>query len=105
MSSHALTDNPWLPRASCDSSCIRPDGSHTSHPAVVALRTSTRIFCALMLFPALPLLAVPLPGRSKIQRIYCRMMLRCIGVRALAATLGSKPSRLPAVLRLMRPSS
>jgi 1-acyl-sn-glycerol-3-phosphate acyltransferase len=81
MSSHALTDNPWLPRASCDSSCIRPDTSHTSHPAVVALRTSARIFCALMLFPVLPLLAVPLPGKSKIQRIYCRMMLRCIGVR------------------------
>jgi 1-acyl-sn-glycerol-3-phosphate acyltransferase len=81
MSSHALTDNPWLPRASCDSSCIRPDTSHTSRPAVVALRTSARIVCALMLFPALPLLAVPLPGKSKIQRIYCRMMLRCIGVR------------------------
>ena len=27
------------------------------------------------------MLAVPLPGKSKIQRIYCRMMLRCIGVR------------------------
>ncbi|MDT5107178.1 MAG: hypothetical protein QOI25_4691 [Mycobacterium sp.] len=81
MSSHALTENPWLPRASCDSSCIRSDASHASRPTVVALRTSVRIACALMLFPLLPLLAVPLPGKSRIQRIYCRLMLRCIGVR------------------------
>ena len=29
----------------------------------------------------MPLLAVPLPGRSRIQRLYCRLMLRCLGVR------------------------
>jgi 1-acyl-sn-glycerol-3-phosphate acyltransferase len=81
MSSHALTENPWLPRASCDSSCIRSDLSHTSRPAVVALRTSARVLCALTLLTAVPLLAVPLPGRSRIQRLYCRMMLRCLGVR------------------------
>ncbi|WP_029115005.1 1-acyl-sn-glycerol-3-phosphate acyltransferase [Mycobacterium sp. URHB0044] len=81
MSSHALGENPWLPRASCDASCIRCDASHASRPAVVALRTSARIACALMLFPALPLLAMPLPGKSRIQRVYCRLMLRCLGVR------------------------
>jgi 1-acyl-sn-glycerol-3-phosphate acyltransferase len=81
MNSHELTDSPWVPRASCDSSCIRSDASHASRPSVVALRTSVRVACALTLFLALPLLAVPLPGRSKIQRIYCRLMLRCIGVR------------------------
>jgi 1-acyl-sn-glycerol-3-phosphate acyltransferase len=81
MSSHALTESPWLPRASCDSSCICTDASHASAPTVVALRTSLRIACAMMLFPLLPLLAVPLPGKSRIQRIYCRLMLRCIGVR------------------------
>jgi 1-acyl-sn-glycerol-3-phosphate acyltransferase len=47
----------------------------------VALRTAARIACALVLLPALPLLAVPLPGRSKVQRVYCRLMLRCLGVR------------------------
>ena len=47
----------------------------------MALRTAARIACALVLLPALPLLAVPLPGRSRIQRVYCRMMLRCLGVR------------------------
>ena len=36
---------------------------------------------AIILFTAVPLLAVPLPGRSRVQRLYCRMMLRCLGVR------------------------
>lgn len=81
MSSHALTDNPWLPRASCDSSCIRSDLAHASRPVIVALRTAARVTCALTLLIAVPLLAVPLPGRSRIQRLYCRMMLRCLGVR------------------------
>jgi len=39
------------------------------------------VICALLLFAAVPLLAVPLPGRSRIQRVYCRLMLRCLGVR------------------------
>jgi 1-acyl-sn-glycerol-3-phosphate acyltransferase len=81
MSSHALDENPWLPRASCDSSCIGSGTSHGSRRTVVALRTSARIACAFLLFPALPLLAMPLPGKSRIQRIYCRLMLRCLGVR------------------------
>jgi 1-acyl-sn-glycerol-3-phosphate acyltransferase len=96
MSSHALTDNPWLPRASCDSSCIRCDASHGSRRAVVALRTSVRIACAMVILPAAALLAVPMPGKSKAQRIYCRMMLRCLGVRI---TVSGGPIRnLPGVL-------
>ncbi len=81
MSSHSLAENPWLPRASCDSTCIRSDAAPTSRPTVVAVRTAARIACAVMLVPALPLLAIPLPGRSRVQRIYCRLMLRCLGVR------------------------
>ncbi|MDT5155004.1 MAG: hypothetical protein QOI01_6737 [Mycobacterium sp.] len=80
MSSHtAPADSPWLPRASCDASCVRAGATQAS--AVVALRTAARIACALVLLPALPLLAVPLPGRSRVQRVYCRLMLRCLGVR------------------------
>lgn len=85
-----LADHPWLPRASCDASCVRTDPSHASRPAVVMLRTTARLACALSLLPALPLLAVPLPGRSRIQRIYCRWMLRCLGVRI---TLSGGPIR------------
>ena len=76
-----LLDSPWLPRASCDSSCVHTDPAQMSRAMVVAVRTAARILCALVLLPALPLLAVPLPGRSRIQRIYCRLMLRCLGVR------------------------
>ena len=69
----------WLPRATCDTNCV------TSGPAgpavVVALRVAIRAgFAVLMLF-AVPLLAVPVPGRSHVQRSYCRLMLRCLGVR------------------------
>jgi 1-acyl-sn-glycerol-3-phosphate acyltransferase len=49
--------------------------------AVVALRTTLRVMLTLILVPALPLLAVPMPGRSHIQRGYCRLVLRCLGVR------------------------
>jgi 1-acyl-sn-glycerol-3-phosphate acyltransferase len=81
MSSHQLTNNPWLPRASCDSSCIAVGASNGSRRPVVMLRTVARIACALTLLPAAALLAVPMPGKSRVQRFYCRMMLRCLGVR------------------------
>lgn len=88
MSSHGLTASPWLPRASCDASCIGV--AAVSRPAIVMLRTAARVACALLLLPALPLLAIPLPGRSRVQRIYCRLMLRCLGVRI---TLSGGPIR------------
>ena len=49
--------------------------------SVVALRIALRATFAVLLLSAMPLLAVPLPGRSHIQRGYCRLMLRCLGVR------------------------
>lgn len=36
---------------------------------------------ALILAPGLPLLGMPLPGRTHVQRVYCRLVLRCFGVR------------------------
>ena len=74
-------DNPWVPRASCDANCMRAGGAHAGRPVAVALRTILRATLAVVLFPALPLLAVPLPGRSHVQRAYCRLMLRSLGVR------------------------
>jgi 1-acyl-sn-glycerol-3-phosphate acyltransferase len=73
--------NPWLPRASCDDGCIRAGSGQPDRRAAVALRTTLRTILALMVIPALPLLAVPLPGRSHVQRGYCRLVLRCLGVR------------------------
>ncbi|HRD12324.1 MAG TPA: lysophospholipid acyltransferase family protein, partial [Mycobacterium sp.] len=48
---------------------------------LAALRAAVRIAMTLLLLPAVVLLAVPLPGRSRAQRVYCRMVLRCLGVR------------------------
>jgi len=75
------TDHPWLPRASCDSSCVRAGTDATGKRVVVAWRVAVRATCAVLLLSAVPLLAIPMPGRSHIQRRYCRMMLRCLGVR------------------------
>jgi 1-acyl-sn-glycerol-3-phosphate acyltransferase len=80
MSSHDLSEHPWLPRASCGAHCITVDTA-VSRRSVVAVRTTARIACAVLLLGAVPLLAVPLPGRSRVQRLYCRLMLRCLGVR------------------------
>jgi 1-acyl-sn-glycerol-3-phosphate acyltransferase len=47
----------------------------------VAWRIAVRATFALLLLSATPLLAIPVPGRSHVQRSYCRLMLRCLGVR------------------------
>ena len=81
MSAKGAPTHSWLPQASCDTSCIRVDPSQVSRPAIVAVRTAARLALTLALLPALPLLAIPLPGRSRVQRLYCRLMLRGLGVR------------------------
>ena len=74
--------NPWLPRASCDAE-LHADRRGAGRPARRgrtahhAADACWRCCCC----PALPLLAIPLPGRSHIQRGYCRLVLRCLGVR------------------------
>jgi 1-acyl-sn-glycerol-3-phosphate acyltransferase len=63
---------------------------------IVALRVARRIGLTLLLAPALPLLAVVLPGWSKSRQVYCRLLLWCLGVRI---TLSGGPIRnLPGVL-------
>jgi 1-acyl-sn-glycerol-3-phosphate acyltransferase len=47
----------------------------------VALRGMLALLLALLLAPPLPLLAAPLPCRTQAQRVYCRLVLRCFGVR------------------------
>ena len=57
MSSHEVSEHPWLPRASCGAHCITVDAS-ASRRSVVAVRTTARIACAvLLLLSAVPLLA------------------------------------------------
>ncbi len=77
----AANDHPWLPRASCTDDCMHAGAAPLGRRPLVVLRVLMRASLALVLLPALPLLAVPLPGRSHLQRGYCRVMLRALGVR------------------------
>ncbi|MCK8647183.1 lysophospholipid acyltransferase family protein [Mycobacterium colombiense] len=79
MNAPAGTGHSWLPRASCDAGCVGTGDAPASRRR--ALRVTLRLMLALLLAPGLPLLAVPLPGRTRVQRIYCRLVLRCLGVR------------------------
>ena len=96
MSSHGLIESPWLPRASCDSSCVRIDPSRRSRRLVTVARTSVRVACALAVLPTAALLALPLPGKARAQRLYCRLMLRSLGVRV--TTSGGPIRNLSGVL-------
>jgi 1-acyl-sn-glycerol-3-phosphate acyltransferase len=73
--------SPWIPRATCDASCVAAGAAPSGRRVVVAIRVAVRATFAVMLLSAVPLLAIPLPGRSHIQRGYCKMMLRALGVR------------------------
>lgn len=79
MNAPAGTGHSWLPRASCDAGCVGAGDVPAARRR--ALRVTLRLMLALLLAPGLPLLAVPLPGRTRVQRIYCRLVLRCLGVR------------------------
>jgi 1-acyl-sn-glycerol-3-phosphate acyltransferase len=74
-------ERPWLPKASCDSSCVTSTAAPAGQRVVVAWRVAIRATFAVLLLSATPLLAIPVPGRAHVQRGYCRMMLRCLGVR------------------------
>ncbi|OBA79927.1 lysophospholipase [Mycobacterium sp. 1164966.3] len=84
------TGHAWLPRASCDVSCVSVRDAAGWRRCLVYLRVARRAVAGLLLLPGLPLLAVPLPGRTRVQRGYCRLVLRCFGVRI---TVSGSPIR------------
>jgi len=86
----AVTAHSWLPRATCDVSCLGLGDAARSRRLSVKLRVALRVTLALLLAPGVPLLAVPLPGRTRVQRVYCRLVLRCFGVRI---TVSGNPIR------------
>ncbi|HTX94587.1 MAG TPA: lysophospholipid acyltransferase family protein [Mycobacterium sp.] len=90
MKAPAGTGHSWLPRASCDAGCVRVGDAAASRRLSVALRITLRVMLALLLAPGLPLVVVPLPGQTRVQRIYCRLVLRCFGVRI---TVSGNPIR------------
>jgi 1-acyl-sn-glycerol-3-phosphate acyltransferase len=90
MSTPAVTAHAWLPRASCDANCVGTGGGAQSRRSLVVLRVALRVMLALVLAPGMPMMVVPLPGRTKVQRVYCRLVLRCFGVRI---TVSGSPIR------------
>jgi 1-acyl-sn-glycerol-3-phosphate acyltransferase len=96
MSAPAATAHSWLPRTSCDGSCVGIGNAAQSRRSLVVLRVGLRVMLALLLAPGLPLLGVPLPGRTQVQRAYCRLVLRCFGVRIMVS--GSPIRNLRGVL-------
>ena len=80
----------WLPKALCGESCVSVGLGEPGHPVLEGIRIVRRLVAALLVFPTLTLLAIPMPGRRRFQRIYCRMMLRSLGVRI---TLSGGPVR------------
>jgi 1-acyl-sn-glycerol-3-phosphate acyltransferase len=81
MTAPAVTEHSWLPRASCDDNCLSIGDTPLSRRSMVMLRVLLRVMLALVLAPGVPLVLVPLPGRTQVQRIYCRFVLLCFGVR------------------------
>ncbi|MCH9730806.1 MAG: 1-acyl-sn-glycerol-3-phosphate acyltransferase [Actinomycetia bacterium] len=93
-------EHSWLPQAPCDSRCIQAGHASPGPRAVVAVRALARSALLLLLLPVLPLLAVPVPGRSGFQRGCCRLLLRSLGIRI---TLSGEPIRnVPGVLVVSR---
>jgi 1-acyl-sn-glycerol-3-phosphate acyltransferase len=96
MTGPAVRAHAWLPRATCDAHCLHAGAAQASRRLVVALRVARRVTLLLLFAPLLPMLAVVLPGWSKSRKIYCRLLLWCLGVRI---TLSGGPIRnLPGVL-------
>ena len=85
-----VADHAWLPRTSCTADCVRSGMGQDGHRALAALRTVRRITVTALVLLALPLLAIPLPGHLHAKRLYCRAVLRCLGIRI---TLSGGPIR------------
>jgi 1-acyl-sn-glycerol-3-phosphate acyltransferase len=96
MAAPALRDHAWLPRATCDTDCIRAGGYEATRRMIVALRVARRLTLLVLLAPALPLLAGVIPGWSKSRQIYCRLLLWCLGVKVNVS--GGPIRNLPGVL-------
>ncbi|ORJ56020.1 lysophospholipid acyltransferase family protein, partial [Mycobacterium simiae] len=73
------TTHAWLPRSTCDSTCV---GVGPASPRwLVVLRVTLRLMLALLVVPTLPLALVPMPGQMRLRQFHCRTLLRCFGVR------------------------
>ena len=74
----------WLPRASCDDSCVRVDAVGAWGRRVRVLRGTLRTLLVVALLPAIPVLAIPHPAQARLVRVYCRLVLLSMGVRIVS---------------------
>ncbi|MGK2879707.1 MAG: lysophospholipid acyltransferase family protein [Mycobacterium sp.] len=74
-------EHAWLEKATCDASCVGVGIGRASRGWIVALRSVARVTLTLVMLMLAPLLVVPVPGRTRMQRWYFRTSLRCMGVR------------------------
>jgi 1-acyl-sn-glycerol-3-phosphate acyltransferase len=88
--------NPWLPRASCDDSCVRLEPVGACGSVVRVVRGTVRTLLVLTVVPAIPLLAIPQPSQARLVRWYCWVVLRCMGVRITKS--GGPIRNVPGVL-------
>ncbi len=86
----------WLPRASCDESCVRVGPVDAWGRLARALRGTARTVLVLTLLSASPLLAIPRLGHTRAIQLYFRMLLRCMGMRITKS--GSPIRNVPGVL-------
>lgn len=73
------TDHAWLPRATCDSTCVLVPPA--SPRWLVVLRVTLRIMLTLLLLLGAPVALVPGSGQLRIRRFYCQALLRVFGIR------------------------
>lgn len=71
----------WLPATSCTEECVQSRLGRPNHRMVAAVLLAVRITATALVFTTLPLLALPLPGHVHAKRLYCRAVLRCLGIR------------------------
>ena len=76
-----MTEHAWFPRTACDARCVAVGLGLAVEPIRSSLRAALRLAVALPLLAVLPLMTLPLPGRDRMLRFYCRLMLHCLGVR------------------------
>ena len=74
-------EHGWLPRTSCTEGCVQSGIGEPGHRVLAAVRSARRLAVTLILLMGVPVLAIPMPGHRHLKRIYCRAVLRCLGVR------------------------
>lgn len=86
----APIEHSWFPKTSCSAACVESGLAQRDHRVREAIRMTRRITVTVVFLVMLPILAIPMPGHLHLKRVYCRLILLCIGLRI---TLSGGPIR------------